>query len=155
PTQKGFRIERISPDGGSPVVVQEDAFKPAAAVDGTLYFGVNLANLNGIQALEIRAARPDNAGPRSVVRISGTRLSAVMQPVVSPDGKWLALLLMDGPTTNIWIQPTDGGQIKRITDFGQQATFIARRVSWSSDGKSIFAAVGKGEADIVWLSNLL
>ncbi len=34
------------------------------------------------------------------------------------------------------------------------ATFITRRVSWSSDGHSIYAAVGKGEADIVLLSNV-
>ena len=77
-----------------------------------------------------------------------------MQPVLSPDGKWLAMLLLDGPVTNIWAQPTNGGAMRRITDFGTQATFIARRVSWSSDGKSIYAAVGKGEADIVLVSNL-
>jgi hypothetical protein len=61
----------------------------------------------------------------------------------------------DGPTTNIWAISTSTGELKPLTDFGHQSTFIARRVSWSSDGKSIFAAVGKGEADIVQLSNLL
>jgi glucose/arabinose dehydrogenase len=44
--------------------------------------------------------------------------------------------------------------MRRITDFGHQATFITRRISWSSDGRSLYAAVGKGEADIVLLSNL-
>ena len=44
--------------------------------------------------------------------------------------------------------------MRRITDFGHQATFIARRISWSSDAHSVYAAVGKGEADIVLLSNL-
>jgi Tol biopolymer transport system component len=77
-----------------------------------------------------------------------------MQPVLSPDDKWLAVVVADGPTTNIWAQPTAGGEMRQITDFGHQATFIARRVSWSGDGKSIYAAVGKGEADIVLLSNL-
>jgi len=77
-----------------------------------------------------------------------------MQPVLSPDVKWLAMLLTDGPTTNLWAQSTDGGRMRRITDFGTQATFITRRVSWSSDGKSIYAAVGEGEADIVLLSNV-
>jgi hypothetical protein len=43
----------------------------------------------------------------------------------------------------------------RITDFGRQATFITRRVSWSSNGHSIYAAVGKGEADVVLLRNLM
>ena len=156
PSQNGFRIEKISPEGGSPTVVREDALKPAVGPDGTLYFGINLATLNGVQGLEIRAARPETGEPRTVVRIPGARMSpAVMQPVISPDGKWLALLLLDGTTSNIWMQPTDGGEMRQVTDFGKQATFITRRVSWSSDGKSIFAAVGKGEADIVWLSGLV
>ena len=156
PTQKGFRIEKISPDGGNPVVVREEALKAAVAADGTLYFTLNLASLNGVPGMEIRGARPENADARLVARIPGARLSlSLMQPVVSPDGKWLALLLVNGPTTNIWIQPTDGGPMRQVTDFGKEATFIARRVSWSSDGKSIFAAVGKGEADIVWMSKLL
>jgi Tol biopolymer transport system component len=77
-----------------------------------------------------------------------------MQPVISPDGKWLAVLLTDGPTTNIWAQPTSGSPMRRITDFGRQAVFITRRVSWSTDGHSVYAAVGKGEADIVLLTNL-
>jgi len=38
--------------------------------------------------------------------------------------------------------------------FGDRATFIARRVSWSADGRSIVAAVGEGDADIVLLDGL-
>lgn len=156
PTQKGFRIEKISPQGGNPVLVREDAMKPAVAADGTLYFALNLATLNGVQDLELRAARPESGEPRLIARIPGAQFSlSVTQPVLSPDGKWLALLLVHGTTTNVWIQPTDGGPMRQVTDFGREATFIARRVSWSSDGKSIFAAVGKGEADIVWLNRLL
>ena len=48
-----------------------------------------------------------------------------------------------------WIASTADGKFKRITDFGQRRTFIARRISWSSDAKWIFAAVGEGDADIV------
>jgi Tol biopolymer transport system component len=148
----------VNADGTQHVVIQEDGMKPAISPDGTLYYAVNLATLNGVADLEIRAAKPDTASSRAVARIPGSRLSAltsVMQPVISPDGKWLAMLLLDGPTTNVWALPTSGGELRRITDFGHEATFIARRVSWSSDGKSIYAAVGKGEADIVLLSNLV
>jgi Tol biopolymer transport system component len=77
-----------------------------------------------------------------------------MQPVLSPDGKWLAMPLLDGSQTDIWAQSTSGTEMRQITDFGGQATFIARRVSYSADGKFIYAAVGKGESDIVLLSNL-
>jgi Tol biopolymer transport system component len=101
-------------------------------------------------------ANPENGPAQKLALISGSRLSSwlLMQPVLSPDGKWLAALLTDGPTTDIWVQPTAGGSMRRITDFGRQTTFITRRVSWSSDGHSIYAAVGQGEADIVLLSNL-
>jgi Tol biopolymer transport system component len=92
-----------------------------------------------------------------VVHIPGSRVPPwlMMQPVLSPDGKWLALLLTDGGSTNVWALPTAGGEMRRITDFGHQSTLIARRVSWSSDGHWIYAAVGKGEADIVLLSKLV
>jgi Tol biopolymer transport system component len=106
--------------------------------------------------MEIRAAKPEDAPSRVLGRLPGSRLSSslLMQPVLSPDGRFLAVLLMDGPTTNIWTLATDHGELRPVTDFGHQATFIARRVSWSPDGKFIYAAVGKGEADVVLLSNL-
>ena len=45
--------------------------------------------------------------------------------------------------------------MRRIADFGEKRTLIARRMSWSSDGKWIFAAVGEGDSDIVQLNGLL
>ena len=156
PTTKGFRIDRIHPDGTDIRTVRMDGRGPAVAADGTLYYVLTLAGVNGVSDMEIRVAKPDDGPSRVLTRIPGSRLSPslLMQPVLSPDGKFLAVLLMDGPTTNIWTLSTADGSLKPVTDFAYQATFIARRVSWSPDGKSIYAAVGKGEADIVLLSNL-
>jgi hypothetical protein len=56
--------------------------------------------------------------------------------------------LTDGVTTNIWTLSTSTGQWRQITDFEDRPTFIARRVTWSP-GRSIVAAVGEGDADIV------
>ena len=50
--------------------------------------------------------------------------------------------LTDGDTTNIWALSTRTSAWRQVTDFGDRATFIVRRVSWSPDGKSILAAVG-------------
>jgi len=47
------------------------------------------------------------------------------------------------------------GAWRQVTDFGDQPTFIARRVSWSPDVKSIISAVGQGDADIVLLDGLI
>jgi Tol biopolymer transport system component len=156
PSQNGFRIEKASPAGGPNLLVREEGQKPAVDAEGRLFFVLTLPARNGLSDMQILVANPENGKPQNLVRISGSRLSnwLLMQPVLSPDGKWLAVLLTDGSTTDIWAQPTAGGPMRRITDFGRQATFITRRVSWSSDGHSIYAAVGKGEADIVLLSNL-
>jgi Tol biopolymer transport system component len=63
--------------------------------------------------------------------------------------------LDDSGGTNLWIASTVDGKLRRITDFAQRRVFIARRVSWSSDGKWIFAAVGEGDSDIVLMDGLL
>ena len=62
--------------------------------------------------------------------------------------------LTDGLTTNLWTLSTETGEWRQITYFGDRTTFIARRVSWSSDGQSILAAVGDGDSDIVLLEGL-
>jgi hypothetical protein len=60
--------------------------------------------------------------------------------------------LTDGATTNVWAISTTDGSFRQITDFGHRPTFIVRRVSWSADGRSVFAAVGEGDADVVLLA---
>jgi Tol biopolymer transport system component len=156
PTANGFRIEKAPTEGGNSLVVQPQGEKPAVSPDGTLYFTMNHPNASGTLDLEVLAAKPENAKPRSLAVISGSRLSTwmIMQPVISPDGKWLAMLGNDGAAINIWELSTTTGQLRHVTDFGSQATFIARRVSWSSDGRSIYAAVGHGEADVVLMNDL-
>jgi Tol biopolymer transport system component/predicted Ser/Thr protein kinase len=156
PTATGFRIDKVRPDGTDLRTVRPGGRGPAVAADGTLYYVVAQATVNGFADMEIQVAKPDNGPNKLLTRLPGSRLSSslLMQPVLSPDGKFLVVLLMDGPTTNMWTVATDDGSLRPVTDFGHQATFIARRVSWSSDGKSIYAAVGKGEADIVLLTHL-
>jgi Tol biopolymer transport system component len=78
----------------------------------------------------------------------------LVHPVISPDGKWLAMPLTDGFVTNVWALPTGGGPLRQLTDFGQRPTYIARRVAWSTDGKFVYAALGEGDADIVLLRGL-
>ena len=79
---------------------------------------------------------------------------AVGAPVLSPNGQSLALPLTDGFSTNIWVLPTSGGSLRQLTDFGQRPTYIARRVTWTTDGKWLVAALGLGVADVVLLRGL-
>src|SRR5262249_9227353 len=154
-----FRLMKIPVGGGTPVVVRTDnARGPAVAPDGSaLYYAVPLQNLHGSLDYELRVARPEDRPSTLLARISGGRLPLWQgfHPVISKDGKWLALLLDDNKGTNIWLASTTDGKLRQVTDFGQKRTFIARRVSWSSDGKWIFAAVGEGDSDIVQMDGLL
>jgi len=78
----------------------------------------------------------------------------IVNPALSPDGKWMAQALTDGLTTNLRTLSTTTGEWRQITDFGERATFIARRVSWSPDGRFVLAAVAEGDSDIVMLEGL-
>jgi len=78
-----------------------------------------------------------------------------LHPAISKDGKGLVMPLADSLGTNIYVASTADGKLRQVTDFGQKRTFIVRRISWSSDGKFVFAAVGVGDADIVQMDGLL
>jgi Tol biopolymer transport system component len=154
-----FRLMKTRVDGGDPLVVRTDnARGPAVAPDGTaLYYVVPLSNLNGSFDYELRVARPENGESKLLGRISGERvpLWQGLHPVISKNGKWLAMPLSDGRGTNIWVASTSDGTLRKVTDFEQKRTFIARRISWTSDGKWIYAAVGEGDSDIVMMNGLL
>ena len=154
-----YRMMKAPVEGGPAVLVRSDnARGPAVAPDGSsLYYVVPLQNLNGLLDYELRVARPEDGPSKLLARISGERVPIWqgLHPVISRDGKWLVTPLDDGRGTNIWVVSTPDGKLKRITDFGARRTFIARRVSWSSDGKWVFAAVGEGDADIVQIDGLL
>jgi Tol biopolymer transport system component len=154
-----FRLLKAPVDGGAPVVVRSDnARGPAAAPDGSvLYYVVPMDNLNGGLDYELRAAHPEDGPSTLLARIKGERVPIWQgfHPVISRDGKWLVMPLDDDLGTNIWIVSTAGGKLRQITDFAPKRTFIARRISWSADGKWVFAAVGEGDADIVQIDGLL
>ena len=151
-------LRKIPVDGGNPVTVRTEQLRNVIGSDGsTLYYIFERSLVDGTPDFEIRAASPESAPSRVLARISASRvpLWQIVNPALSPDGKWLAQPLTDGFTTNIWALSTATGEWRQVTDFGARATFIARRVSWSADGRSILAAVGEGDADIVLLEGLL
>ena len=154
-----FRLMKMPAAGGTPVVVRSDnARGPAMAPDGSaLYYMVPLQNLNGSLDYELRVARPESGPSTLLNRISGQRIPLWqgLHPVISRDGKWLVMPLDDSLGTNIYIASTTDGKLRQVTDFGQRRTLIARRISWSADGKSVFAAVGEGDSDIVQMDGLL
>lgn len=154
-----YQLFKIPAEGGPPVTVRtERAMGVAIPPNSTkLYFAIPLQSENGIQDFAIRVAETESGPARDLVQISGNRIPIWQgpHPVISPDGKWLVLPLNDTLGTNLWMISTSDGQMRRLTDFGERRTSIARRVSWSPDGKYVFASVGEADADIVQVKGLV
>jgi eukaryotic-like serine/threonine-protein kinase len=151
-------LKKVSASGGPPVVVRPEATRNVIGLfRDTLYYMVERPLVDGRPEFEIRAATPENGPSQLVARIPASRVASwqIVNPSVSPDGQWLALPLTDGFTTNIWALSTANGEWRQVTDFGDRPIFIARRVSWSSDGKSIVAAIAEGDADVVIIDGLI
>jgi len=151
-------LYKISSSGGSPIKVRSEPMRNVIGLhDTTLYYMVERPLLDGRPEFEILAATPEDGASHPLARIPAARVPSwqIVNPSLSPDGEWLAMPLTDGDTTNIWALSTRTREWRQVTDFGDRATFIARRVSWSADGRSILAAVGEGDADIVVLDELI
>lgn len=150
-------LKKVPLDGGPAVTVRTERLRNVIGLHGaTLYYIFERPLVDGTPEFEIRAATPEDAPFRVLARIPASRVPIwqIVNPALSPDGKWLAQALTDGFTTNVWALSTTTGEWRQITDFGERATFIARRVSWSSDGRSILAAVAEGDSNIVLLEGL-
>jgi Tol biopolymer transport system component len=143
---------KVPTAGGQAVRVREGPSRNLIGLHGaSLYFMVDRTLTDGSPGFEIHAATPENGPSRVLARIPPSRAPQwqIVHPALSPDGAWLAMPLTDGVTTNIWALSTATGEWRQITDFGDRPTFIARRVAWTADGRSIVAAVGEADADIV------
>ena len=124
----------------------------AVASDGSAIYYSPHVSAQG----EIRKAQPENGPSQPFAHVAQSRIPFIPQGyVLSPDDRWLTMPLKDAGTTNIWALPTDGGPARQLTDFGQRPILIARQVSWSPDGKFIYAAVVETDADIVLLDGML
>ena len=151
-------LHKVPASGGRPTRVRSEPTRNVIGIHGaTLYYMVERALLDGRPELEIRAATPEDGPSRELARVPASRVPGwqIVNPALSPDGERLAMPLTDGNTTNIWTLSTRTGEWRQVTDFGDRAIFIARRVSWSSDGRSILAAVAEGDADVVLLNGLI
>ena len=145
-------IEKIPIDGGPAVRVQCEAANMAVASNGSaIYYSPHVSTQG-----EIRKAQPENGPSQPFAYVAQSRIPFIPQGyVLSPDDRWLTMPLKDAGTTNIWALPTDGGPARQLTDFGHRPILIARQVSWSPDGKFIYAAVVETDADIVLLDGML
>lgn len=155
----GYRIlKRRLADGETVTVRDDEATGCSVAPDGSaLYYSRARPAATGGLDFEIRVASPESGPSRVLGQVAGARVPATavnFHALLSPDGRWLGVPLLDGPTTNIWALSTTDGSWRKLLDFGERNTMIGRRVAWSRDGRHIYAAVTDVDADVVMLRGL-
>jgi serine/threonine protein kinase len=70
---------------------------------------------------------------RSTDGSPAVRLGDCNRPALSPDGKWVACIVSDGPRTSLILLPTGAGQARTIGASGMHY----ERVEWFPDGRRI------------------
>jgi eukaryotic-like serine/threonine-protein kinase len=154
-----YCVEKIPTAGGQPVVVRGDRNSHAPTVGrDVLYFAAGVTLRLGSWDWEIRQASPEDGPSVLLGRVAGARFPVsplYIHFALSPDGGALVMGLADGVTTNVWTMSTTDGAWRQITDFADQPTIIARQLSWSPDGRHVYAAVSRTHADIVMLDGLV
>jgi serine/threonine protein kinase len=155
------RVERMPIDGGPAEIVRDGSTTTLTAIspDGSTLFLVQAMRGSvghfGSGVFTFDRARPPGGPAETIARITGVRMpERLLTLTISPDGRQLATFLQDGATTNIWLQPTDGGPMKPVTDFGDRSVTMTRSMSWSRDSQHIYAAVAETQTDIVLLDGL-
>lgn len=137
----GNDIRKVSIDGGPPLMLlTREVQGPSLSPDGRLLaFFVNDQPDSQVWQLEIydlalrsivkRFALPDSTHP-----FNGMSLTPDNRLRWTPDGKELAYVSSSSGASNIWIQPLNGGQIRKLTDFKEaEITSFA----WSDGGRQI------------------
>jgi Tol biopolymer transport system component len=137
----GKSIRKVSIDGGPPqVLLSREVQGPSLSPDGRLLaffvndqpdsqaWQVEIYDLNS-RSIVKRFALPDSTGP-----FNGMSLTPDNRLRWTPDGKGLAYVSSSSGASNIWIQPLDGGPLRKLTDFkdAEIASF-----DWSDDGRQI------------------
>ena len=103
-------------------------------------------------------AWPEDGDAEQIGTICGARMPLspwFAQGSLSPDGRWIALPIVDDATTNLYAIPTSPGPMRQVTDFGDRPVLITRGVSWSPDGSSLYASVASVATDVVLYDGLL
>ena len=158
PAAPTWCIEKIHADTGERVVVRDDRNSHAPIEGpGALYYGRRTQH-GSVWDWEIARTPLAGGEPQVIGLIPRARIPVspdFIQGALSPDGRWIALPLVDGLTTDIWLLPTDGGPMRVVTNFADRQTLIARQVSWAPDGRRIYAAVAETTSDVVLLDGLL
>jgi len=81
--------------------------------------------------------------PVQVTHFTDARVSGY---ALSPDGKSILLTRRVGDDGNVWVCDSNGGQLKKVTNFVGQTIFEAR---WAPDSRRMIVSAGTAAMDVV------
>jgi dipeptidyl aminopeptidase/acylaminoacyl peptidase len=103
-------------------------------------------------AVFVTAATPAAAAPHGLTIDDMLAMQRVSDPVVSPDGKWVAFVVRETDVeankgrTDIWLAAVDGSAVKQMTTSPGSDS----EPQWSRDGKSIYFLSSRSGSNQVW-----
>lgn len=151
-------IRRIPIAGGLSELVRQGPDLVIMSVTETELFWADRVTEDDVPYWQMRRGRLEGGEGRLLGRVATDRIPVsrtFITGTLSPDRRFLALPLLDGSTTNIWLIDAEGGGLRPATDFAGEPTLISRRVSWTPDSQSIVAAVAYRHSDVILLDGLL
>jgi eukaryotic-like serine/threonine-protein kinase len=133
---------------GKPVPVL-DPVPVASALNGNsaVYVSRNGGLVTGLPGLRSRLTW---LGRDGVSRAISPELRAFFSPRLSPDGRKIAVIVGDGPRSDVWIYDLDTGTLSRLTSVGAVTS-----VAWSADGRRVTYTASGGETrGAVWAQSV-
>jgi serine/threonine-protein kinase len=121
---------------GEPFLVVPKGGAPTVSEDGTLVY------VAGNQAPPSRLVWADREGD-VFGEIAGPQ-QQVPQPVLSPEGKRLALIIEEGGQSDLWVHDIERGTRIRLTSDAARELFPA----WSPDGRQVVDCTGELGPDL-------
>lgn len=141
---EGFALKRIPVDGGEPVTLKpKGCYLPTYSPDGSLLscidnekHGVVIVSATGGSEIE-RHPLPDFAAWNFGIGWT-------------PDGSGLIYVVTKRWTSNLWIQPRDGGKPRALTNFSSGTIY---RYAFAPDGSKLYLARGYPVQDAILIKN--
>ena len=143
--QTGRKLWKVPIDGGEPVQLGENMTWNDVSPDGNLIACV--LNKTGKVFDNDLTVLPIEGG--SPVKAFDAQLRMPARIRWTPDGRAVTYLSAQGGISDIWSQPVDGGEPKRITNFKADEIFA---FDWSRDNTLVISH-GSSRSDVVLIRN--
>ena len=145
-SEKRQSLWKVSIDGGEPVRLTDySAYSPSYSPDGQ-WIGCFFLDEQVTPSKWRYGIIPARGGhPVRQFDFPGFQYQYVRW---TPDGRSLSFIGTPPDPSNIWLQPAEGGEQRKLTDFKSDYIF---RHGWSSDGRTLALARGRGTSDVVLL----